>query len=429
MKTPEARRQIASMRVGLVVLALTAVALWLTFKSQTGWPLAPTTEVKAAFGNVHSLKVNDDVRQDSKRIGRVSAVEYDDGKAIVTMELKGHRDVYADASALLWDQSALATKFVELDPGDAKTGPLGGKVIGKARTADSHDLYQLLDVFDDKTRASAGEYLRNAGGGFAGHGADLHELLDRSPEILDDAGEISAALASPEADLPGLLRTAERLSGRFEGRTDEIAQLVDQSATTLRALSVDEGRPLAEAIEGAPGTLRDARQALVQIDEPLADTQVAMRNLRSGGRDLGAATPDLRAVLRAGSRVAPKMPPVFEHAEPVVEDLTRTVHDAQPLGPRLAKAVTNAATPLRVLAPYAPEIATWAVRGQSFLSQGPAPGIRFARLAVVPGVDTVTGGLIGSSNFAQNEYPAPGQADRDRTTGGLPSGVPIGGAR
>ncbi|MGH3520903.1 MAG: MlaD family protein [Haloechinothrix sp.] len=429
MTTPEARRTARSVRVGLVLLALTVAAVWMTFEALTGWPFAPTTEVRAAFDNVHSLKVNDDVRQNSKRIGRVSDVEFAGDKAIVTMELSGNRDVFANAHAALWDQSALATKFVELDPGTAGAGPLGDRTITSRRTVSSTDLYQLLDTFDAKTRKAVQSYLRQGGGGMAGHGKDLNDLLAVAPDLLGDAGTVSSALAAPEADLPDMLRSADRLTARFAGRTEELGALVEQSDSTLRAFSVDGARPLSETIEAAPGTLRSVRAALDRIDTPLADTESAMRALRPGADDLSASTEDLRAILREGARVAPKMPPVLKDAKPVVEDLTATVSKARPLGPRLVKTTRSLAPFIRTLAPYGPEIGTWAVRGHSFLSQGPAPGIRYARLSVVPSVHTVTGQLYGSADFPQNEYPAPGESMRDRDTGGMPPGLLPGGTR
>lgn len=429
MSTPESRQRKKSARVGVVVLIITAAMLWLTFKAQTGWPFAPTTEVKAEFANVHSLKVNDDVRQNSKRVGRISDVEYKDGKAVVTMELSGHRDVYANARAVIWDQSALATKFVDLYPGTPEAGELGEGTITARSTTSSHDLYQLLDVFDEKTRDATQVYLRNVGGGLAAHSSDLKDLLGVSPDLLSDVSAVSEALASDEADLPGLMRSSRRLSERFEGHTGEISSLIEQTGESLRALDTDGGRPLGETLQSAPQALRSLRGSLEVLDPTLDDTDAAMKALRPGARDLGRSVPDLQSVLVQGERAARKMPPVFEQAEPVVEDLTTTVDEAQPLGPRITKAFVSAQPFLKVLAPYSPEIATWAVRGRSFLSQGPAPGIRFARLVVVPSADTVTGGLIGSGTYKQNSYPAPGEAMTDRNTEGLPAGLPIGGTQ
>lgn len=421
-----------SMRAGVIVLTLLILVVYLTFKAQTGLPFAPTTTVRALVENVHSLRANDDVRRLSKRIGRVSAIAYDGdrsgGVAEVTMAIDGDVEVYRDAHAEIWDVSALATKFVELDLGTAAAGPLGDRPIPAARTVGSADLYQLLDVLDKPTRDAATRVVRELGGGSAGHGKDLQDALTNAPDLLADLGTVSRALAAKETGLPDLLRDVDQLAGRFRDRQQELAALVDRSARTMRAVSVDGGRPLADTLGRLPSTLDSARGMLDAARQPLADTASAMRELEPGAGALARSETDLRGVLVGGVPVAGKVPGVARQAEPVVEDLTRTLADARPLAPPLRAAIGDLLTPLRVLAPYAPEIGQLFVRGHSFVSEGPADGIRYARLGLAPGLATATGGLLASGNYAQNQYPAPGQASYDRATG-LPTGIPLGGGR
>ncbi|AEH09481.1 MULTISPECIES: MlaD family protein [Protofrankia] len=429
MTTPELRARTRSFRAGFVVLAILAVVLYLTFKAQTGLPFAPTTTASASFGNIHSLRVNDDVREMSKRIGRVSKIDYVNGVALVTMELDGNVKVYQDAHAEIWDVSALASKFVELDRGTQRAGELGGRTIEATRNVDSADLYQLLDVLDQPTRDAATRTIRALGGGAAGHSDDLQDLLKTAPDLLEDIGTVSQALASEQADLPTLLQDVDRLAGRLSDRQQEIASLVSQSDTTLRAVSVDGGKPLTNTLERLPATLDTAKHALDSLNTPLADTASAVRDLEPGAGALARSETDVRGVLVEGVPVAGKVPGVAEQAVPAVEDLTHTVSDARPLASPLRRAISDLNTPLRVLAPYAPEIGQLFVRGQSFVSEGPVPGVRYARLSVNPGLATVTNGLLPSGNYAQNQYPRPGEASSDRAQG-LPSGIPlVGGTR
>ena len=117
--------------------------------------------------------------------------------------------------------------------------------------------------------------------------------------------------------------------------------------------------------------------------------------------------------------------PVAKLALPAVTDLTTTMSDARPLAPRVRDALGYAMTPLQVLAPYTTDMSELWLRGASFVSQGPRPGVRYARLGVTPGVNTVTGGLLSSgSSLPQDNYPAPGQAQFDRASGLLPVGIP-----
>jgi phospholipid/cholesterol/gamma-HCH transport system substrate-binding protein len=386
-------------------------------------PFAKTTEVKALISDVHSLRANDAVRQNSKRIGRVSDVEYQDDAALVTMELDGDVEVFKDAHAAVWDLSALATKFIELDPGTPRTGELGDSPIPVSQTEDSADLYELLDVLDPKTRAAATRMLREVGGGTAGHGADLERFLASSPDLLNDLGDVSTSLAAPETDLTGLLADVETLASRFEGRQQEIDRLVRQSDQTLAGVATDSGKPLRETVRRLPATLDSTEKAMKSLREPLARTAQAMRALEPGAEALGRSEKSLRGFLRDSVPVAKDFPGVMRQAVPAIEDLTQTIADARPLAPLVRQAVGDLMTPLRVLAPYSIDMAQLFFRGASFVSQGPNAGVRYARLGVTPGINTVTGGLLASGNLPQNEYPLPGEAQHDRAQG-LPPGLP-----
>ncbi|GAA3523894.1 MlaD family protein [Nocardioides daeguensis] len=424
--TPELRNRAFAFRAGLIVLAAIAILVYITFKAQTGMPFRATTTVKARIADVHSLKVNDAVRQHSSRIGRVSAIDYVDGAALVTMELDGDVDVYRDASAAIWDLSALATKFVELDPGTASSGALGSTPIGLDRTVESSDLYEILDVLDEPTRAQATSTLREVGGGMAGHGQDLAAFLASAPDVLRDLGAVSASLSSKDADLPQLLAEAQTLAGRFEGREDELAGLVDQTAQTLSAVSVDDATPLHDTLLRLPRALSTTRRAMDDLRRPLANTRKAVTALEPGGVALARSERDLRSFLRDSVPVAHQVPAVADQAVPAVKSLAGAMADARPLAPPAAQAVNDLMTPLRVLAPYASDMASLFLRGASFVSQGPNPGVRYARLGVSPGVNTLTGGLISSRDLPQNQYPKPGEAENDRAKGLLPVGLQFG---
>jgi phospholipid/cholesterol/gamma-HCH transport system substrate-binding protein len=424
--TPEFQSRSLAFRAGLVVLALLSGVLFLTFKAQTGMPFATTTEVTALVSNVHSLRANDAVRQNSKRIGRVSEIEYADGAALVTMELDGDVEIYQDARAAVWDLSALATKFVELDPGSSKAGVLGDDPIPASQTEDSADLYQLLEVLDPETRAAATAMLREVGSGAAGHGADLEQFLTRAPDLLNDLGEVSQALAAPEADLAAVLDNVDVLAGRFRDREPQIDRLVRQTDETLAALATGSGDPLRETVRRLPGALAETERAMDSLNVPLAQTAQTMRALEPGARALARSEDDLRAFLRDSVPVAARVPGVAELAVPAVEQLTQVMVDARPLAPQVQQAIGDLLTPLRVLAPYSIDMAQLFLRGASFVSQGPEPGVRYARLGVTPGLNTLTGGLLSSGNLPQNQYPRPGEAQYDRAQGLLPTGLPGG---
>ena len=402
---------------GITVLGLVVLFGVTASSGVPGAPGAPKTVVRAAFGNVGApLKVGDDVRENSSRIGRVSALDYDGTQAVVTLELDGTVPVYSDARAAVWDQSALAKKFVELDRGHAEAGPLGDHPIPADRNVDSADLDQVLDVLDPPTRDALAGTVRQVGGGAAGHSQDLHDLLEHLPAELNGLGTVADSLSAPEANLPALLARADQLAGSFSGHTRQLADLVGQVTATADALAVDDGKPLQDTLSGLPTTLADTRSALDSLDKPLGDVHGALSAARPGLAALGQATPDLRGVLREGPTPLNLMPGVAHAAEPALGDLTNTVADARPLAPALSRGLVDAALPLNALAAYSNEVVEFFRRIESMVSTEVSPGVHGARVGVaVEGPSILTGGVLKDPLQGQDAYPAPGQADREHT--------------
>ncbi|MDT7632908.1 MAG: phospholipid/cholesterol/gamma-HCH transport system substrate-binding protein, partial [Pseudonocardiales bacterium] len=337
---------------GLGALAVMLVIGYIAFTANQGrLPGTPVTTVRAAFADVGQLQAGSEVRQNGIIIGQVSAVALVNGQPVVTMDVHGGVSMYRDGYAGIWDQSALAQKFVELRAGDPASGLLGDGTLPVSQTESTHDLVQVLDVFDPPTRAALGDALRQLGGGLAGYGPGLHGFIGSAPGVLSDVSELSTTLVSDRTDLPGLLHTSDRLSSRFTGREYQWTELLHQTDETLRALDVDNGKPLGDTVTKLPGTLRAVRTALDDADQPLTDLASAAGDLRSGAHSLGRATPDVRGVFREAHAPLDRIPGVSDDAKPAVADLSRTFSDAQSLTPKLADALSSAAPPLKVLAP------------------------------------------------------------------------------
>jgi phospholipid/cholesterol/gamma-HCH transport system substrate-binding protein len=410
-----------SARRFLVGLGTLAAGLLLGYVASTAnqgrLPGTPVTVVRAAFTDVGQLQPGSEVRQNGLNVGQVWAVELVGGTPVVTMKLHDAAPMYRDGYAGIWDQSTLAQKFVELSPGDPASGPLGDAVLPPSHTEPTHDLVTLLDVFDPPTRAALGSLLRQLGGGLAGYGPGVHNFLATAPTDLNDLGAIAATLATDRTDLPALLRTTDRISGRFAGREYQFTQLLAQTDQTLRALGVAHTTPLRATLTRLPVTLTAARTALDHALQPLADLASATDTLSSGAKALGNATPDVRGVLREARPPLHQLPGVADDAAPALEDLRRIFSAAQPLTPKLADGLASTAEPLEVLAPYAPDIGTLAYDLGNLLDDHDGWEHRLRAMAGSPAAPSLLGGQIKDTN---NPYPTPGQVWHDRdATGAL----------
>lgn len=406
--------------IGITVVVLFVASVVFAFSAQYGIPGATVTMVRASFDDVGALRRGDDVRIASARVGTVDTIEYsEDQGAVAVLKLDGDRPIYRDSSAAtasVGARSALGQKFVDLDPGNENAGLLGAdEVIPKRVTRGAQEVSDLFNVFDQPTRTALGSTLRELGGGLAGRSDDLADAFRTSPDLLPDLGTVSRSLSADDgADLVGLLRSAETLAGRFEGREQEIASLMTNLSTTLDAVAVDDAVPFEQILQEAPATLRDVRSALDTLNGPLADTRVAVTDLRPGAEALGRATPDVRGVLRDGVGPLDRVPGVADVAEPAVVDLTDLMTDARPLTPRLVQTLREAAPLLADAAPFSPEISQFFTNATSALSGGDAAG-HWLRFFPIVSAESASGVLpIEDPTVARNGDPEPGELETDR---------------
>lgn len=390
--------------IGLVVIAAAAASLAFAFVSHKGLPGRSYTYATLAFEQVPpGLRPGSEVRVRGQRVGQVHGVSFDNGPR-VEIRLPGGFALHRDATARIRSRSLLGQKYVQIDPGTPSSGALGGAVVAPARTTTVVDLVDLVDTFDDATRRALHTALLETGTGAAGRGPDLNDLIEASPDLLADLGLTGRTLTAEETRLVAFLATAERLSGRFDGREAELEALIRQMGDTLLAVATDGGRPLAATVQKLPSTLDALTPALSELGAAAAALGPSFSDLRPSAAALGAVTPDFRAALRDSVPVLGKVPPVSGLAPPALSALTTTFHDARPLAPALGRTFAAAAAQLKVFAPYAPDLDLLFDGLAGAFSDGDGNG-RWLRVASIFTAVNQAGN--------RNPYPAPGEAAGD----------------
>ncbi len=402
-----------------LLIGILGLGLYAALFASAGLPGTPETLVKARFADVGGLRVGDDVREASVRVGRVQSIEVEGDHALVTLRIADDTQVYRDARAAVWARSGLGQNFVELDRGDSTAGNLGDSVITTDQTVPPSQLDDLLNVLDAKTRKSLGGTLREVGGGMEGRSQQLADALGAAPDLLADLGTVSDTLSASDAELPELLDATRDMSSRFRGHEDEVASLLGNMDDTLSAVAVDQGKPLDQTLREAPAALSETRHALDNLEQPLADLRAAAADLRTGSAALGRSTGDLRVSLRDGAKTLRAVPAVSKQAEPALGDLTEMLVDARPLVDRLAYTFNITDGPAAYMAPYAPELSQFFDYWHSANGSGDVSG-HYLRLGVVVRPESVDGVLPFADPLThRNPYPAPGQAQQDRAPGAI----------
>ncbi|MBZ5735310.1 MCE family protein [Nocardioides sp. TRM66260-LWL] len=410
MTRPLHRNDVRRLGIGAVTLVVALLIAWIGITVQGGGPLPGKgyTTVQARFEDVGTMKPQQKVTENGVRIGMVTDISYDAGAALVTMRLDGDVPVYRNAQARIGNESALGKKYVDFDPGTAAAGPLGDAPIPTSRTRDAADLNDVLQAFTRPARRGLSTSLTQLGGGFAGHGDDLHTVLGRAPRLLAGADDVVGALAAPRTELDRLLATSDELTSQFAGSENQLASLMDQTSTTLEAVNVDDTRPLSQTIERLPSTLRTAREGLRAVDRPLARTASAMRRLSPAVDDVVRATPDLRGFFRESPPVALTVQRFTSAAGPAVETLVPAAEALRPvLTRRLARALDQIDPFLAGMAPWWPD-AGHLLANNNMLSGHFSPTKHyFSAMLAFPGVYNAS---VKDPLADVDPYPGPGRA-------------------
>jgi phospholipid/cholesterol/gamma-HCH transport system substrate-binding protein len=145
--------------VGLFVAAGILALAMLAFKvgNLTSADVMNSYKVSARFDNVGGLKVKAAVTMAGVRIGRVTAIAFDNKKyqALVTMDIDGrYQNIPKDSSASILTSGLLGDQYIGIDPGGDDASLKSGDSF--LRTQSALVLEKLVgQVIFDKTRESA----------------------------------------------------------------------------------------------------------------------------------------------------------------------------------------------------------------------------------------------------------------------------------
>ena len=264
------------------------------------------------------------------RVGDIGAVELEDGKAVVELQLepKYKKLIREDATALLRAKTGTKDMFLEVDPGDGK--PLeSGERIQVANTLPDIDPDEILAALDGDTRNYLKLLVSGAGKGLDGRGTDLREVMKRLGPLHKDVARVSRAVAERRQNMRRLVNRYGLLMTELGKADDDITRLVRTSNVTLGAFA-EEDNNISALVSKLPGTLDQTSTTLGKVDRLADEMGPTFESLRPPFRKLDEAN---EAVL-----------PFVEEAAPILKDQVRPfVRAAKPFTRNLGAASKNLA--------------------------------------------------------------------------------------
>ena len=297
-------------------------------------------QLKAAFSTAQAVTPGQGqtVRMAGVRVGDISKVELDNGRAVVTMDLDSQYDdlVHTDATALLRPKTGLKDMFIELDPG-SRSAPLAkeGWTLPIQNTLPDINPDEIFSALDADTRDYLKLLINGAGKGLDRRGSDLQQVFSRFEPTYRDIAKVTSQVERRRANLRRLVNSLQRPNTELAGRDDDLAQLVSASASVFRAFASENGN-ISRAVRDFPPALRQTTSTLGKV-QTVADL-------------LGPTADRLRPAVRSLNRANHAIQPFAKEAAPILRTQIRPfVRAARPL-------VRDVKAPGRQLADAAPDL-------------------------------------------------------------------------
>src|SRR5215204_2201179 len=278
----------------LAILGLTTVALLATYiivqNERLRIPLLEEKpfELKTELSTAQAVTPGQGqtVRVAGVRVGDISKVDYEDGHAVVTMDIdRKFLPIHKDATILLRPKTGLKDMFLELNPGTNYAANSdndefqNGDSISIANTAPDTNVDQILAALDGDTRAYLRLLLVGGGQGLNGRGKDLGKLLGSLGPINRELARLNTQVAKRKENLKTLIHNMNLLFGTVGEDGEGIRQLVTASNQALGAIA-SQAPDVERTVSLLGPTLRTTRVALTKTDELATELGPAINSLR-----------------------------------------------------------------------------------------------------------------------------------------------------
>src|SRR5919107_768 len=319
--------------IGVVVLGL-GIGAYILSNQRLRFPLVeePFHTVEAELPDAQAVTPGQGqtVVVAGVRVGDIGAVELEDGKAVVELQLEPqYKDLLReDATALLRAKTGTKDMFLEVDPGDGKRLE-DGQRIQVSNTLPDIDPDEILAALDGDTRNYLKLLVSGAGKGLDERGTDLREVMKRLGPLHKDLARVSKAVADRRHNMRRLVNRYGLLMTELGKSDKDIRRLVKASDVTLGAFA-DEDQNISALVSKLPGTLDQTASTLGKVDTLAQRMRPAFEALRPPFRKLDDAN---EAVL-----------PFVKEAAPILKNQIRPfARAAQPFQRNLGGAMTTLA--------------------------------------------------------------------------------------
>ena len=299
--------------MGLLILAIAAGVLYISYTALSGLPWQRTNTVTIKVPDAGKLLKNAEVRIGGARVGQILEIEAvpRSGRvpahAELKVQLRGELDeLPADTRAEVRLGSVLGGKYLSLTPGvERRTIPWEGE-LPLANASTTVDIEEAFEVFRPESRRAIRRFVSGFADALAGRGSDLNTTFEQSAALLPGLERVLETVSAERTDLRGFIAGMASTASVLRASQPDLVPFIRDAATTFGALDA-AGGSLGDAIAALPPAAREGERALRTLRPVLDDVEALTRDLGPAAAVLGSTARRADAAVRTAIEVDPRI--------------------------------------------------------------------------------------------------------------------------
>ena len=308
--------------------------LWLSFGGPV--PLKPKAyELKINFPEATTLAQEADVRIAGVTVGKVRSKKINKRGVTTTVTLdidRKYAPIPRDTRAILRQKTLLGETYVELTPGNPRSGKLpdGGTLL-RRQVAPTVELDEILSTFDTNTKKAFRQWVAESAQTIKGNtGQDLNFALGNLGDFAQSGAGVLNVLNTQHDALRRVVKNTGVVFAALNQRYGQLHDLIVNSQRTFSATAAEKNA-LAATFDIFPVFLDESRATLDRLSAFSINTHPLVNSLKPVAdalgptvRDLGNVGPHLEALFR-------KLIPVINRSPIDLPQAARFLRGARPL--------------------------------------------------------------------------------------------------
>lgn len=186
-----------------------------------------TYTLVATFDDVSGLLIDDNVKIAGVPVGKVTGIGTEDGRAVVTMEIRDRHPVPEDSAASIRWRNLIGQRFIYLEPGDSSVAMADGtRIEDTTNVIDLGELFNRLGpIVGAIDPAQVNVFLDSVGGALDGNEASVSRALDDLAVLVQGLGERDEAIGRLIENLEVVSRTIADRDGQIQTMLDNLVVL------------------------------------------------------------------------------------------------------------------------------------------------------------------------------------------------------------